>query len=389
MGDFLLEHLEELAFLHVQRRALLFSPDTPLTGLKRHDDRIRAHQDGLRCGASAAAELARSRFGSFDPWDVFAAVWTWCLNSEPTAEDWLEAAEAADEEQMPAWGEAWRLLDPQRLKQLLPADVTVDFPPPVQAPLLFARCWHGLQDPAELAAWVESPEIAVRRSLARALGWGIVDTDAAARWIEPLVADECPEVARAALWSAVLLGSDEAVEFCRDEMLAGRVDPFRLRVLGLRGRGRDVKPLVDLLTDPEHGAEAAHALGWLGFPVAVPALIDALDEDDSEAEDSAPAQALTRIVGELPETESPEDPDAEPVHWPDHLREWWDRRSDGTETQRWLRGRQRGEAVAEPTMEALWLDALDRDTPESKWLKFEVPAGFFDPEMEPEVLPGV
>ena len=78
----LLEHLEELAALLVQRRKLFFSPEVPLRRLKLHDDRIEAHLDGLRTGGSAAIKIAEDRLAG-DPWLVVAAARVWMSQGSP------------------------------------------------------------------------------------------------------------------------------------------------------------------------------------------------------------------------------------------------------------------------------------------------------------------
>src|SRR5512137_373674 len=73
LPDVIAEHLEELGFLNLQRRKLLFSPELPLRRLPAHDERIEAHLDGLRLGAGASLALAEETLSSDDPWAVFAA----------------------------------------------------------------------------------------------------------------------------------------------------------------------------------------------------------------------------------------------------------------------------------------------------------------------------
>ena len=75
--DVLEEHLEELAFLSIQRRKLVFSPDVPLPDFLPHDGRILAHWKGLELGGEASVQIALTRLEAFDPWEVYAAARVW------------------------------------------------------------------------------------------------------------------------------------------------------------------------------------------------------------------------------------------------------------------------------------------------------------------------
>ena len=68
MLDILQEHLEELAFLSIQRRKMLFAPAVTLRGFLEHEQRVSAHWDGLKVGRDASVELAVASLEEFDPW---------------------------------------------------------------------------------------------------------------------------------------------------------------------------------------------------------------------------------------------------------------------------------------------------------------------------------
>ena len=73
LPDVVLEHVEEYAFLSIQRRKLLFSDEITLDQLREHDERIAAHWDGLVLAVPHSVELAVGRLEEGDPWDAFAA----------------------------------------------------------------------------------------------------------------------------------------------------------------------------------------------------------------------------------------------------------------------------------------------------------------------------
>nr|MBA3685649.1 hypothetical protein [Planctomycetota bacterium] len=67
--DIVEEHLEELAFLAIRRRTLLFSTTATPRQLARLDARSAAHRDGLRIAGQVAIDLAVGVLDDGDePW---------------------------------------------------------------------------------------------------------------------------------------------------------------------------------------------------------------------------------------------------------------------------------------------------------------------------------
>jgi len=404
VGFILEQHLEEIAFLAVQRRYLLFAPDVPLDGLREHDKRIAAHRDGLLIGGPAGAELARGRLEEFDPWDVYAAAATWLETGAPAPEEILELMTTASSGNLAAWREALRRLPEQDLVRLLPPTATEEAAPEVTAALVFARSWHGSQDPAALPPLVRSECAELRRTVARVLGWGVADRAAASDMLEKLVDDPELPVARAALWSAVLLGSGEAVDHCRDLVRDGQADPFQVQTLGLLGEPRDCALVRPFLEKEDAAAAAARALGRLGSDQAVPWLIDLLAAAKDETTARAAVEGLEILLGELPAAPEEETEGAEgdaagnaeedfrrDLPDPGFLASWWAEAADGFSAGvPLLRGHARvwPFAAEDEPMESLWLTALRGGDPRWDWLKREIPDGFFTAGEAPEALPG-
>ena len=69
--------LEELAFLSIQRRKLVFSDAASLRRFELHGKRIEAHRDALRIAGDTAQELARELIDGEDPWEVYAGGMVW------------------------------------------------------------------------------------------------------------------------------------------------------------------------------------------------------------------------------------------------------------------------------------------------------------------------
>jgi uncharacterized protein (TIGR02270 family) len=387
VGYLLEQHLEELAFLNVQRRFLLFAPNVSIEGLAEHDERLAAHWDGLAVGGPASVELAFDRLNEFDPWDVFAAVRVWLELGSPTTEQILEQMEAAEPDSLAAWREALRRIPPELLDRLLPTAETKEASDKVQAALVFARSWHGRQKAGDLPALAKKDCVESRRTLARVLGWGVMDIEPASGLLEKLVDDPDPAVARAALWSAVMLGNGEAVDHCRDLVHQKEADAFHIQILGLMGQPADSLLLRPLLDQDELFPATVRALALTGSIQAVPWLLDRLTGDEDVDEDVI--AGLSLLLGELPDPEDLEGLEVPEGQVP--LAVWWAKVSgefpvSGT----WLRGRLRPWALAaeDEPMESLWLSCLRNKDVSWNWLRRELPDGFFAAGENTEVVPG-
>ncbi len=115
-------HLEEMGFLWMQRRKLLFSADVPLRRLPAHDERIAAHADGLAIGRAASRAVAEARLTDENPWIAAAAAHTWIQVGAQPSEAVAARAEALPPELHAAWREAVRWLDGGPVDRLFPAD---------------------------------------------------------------------------------------------------------------------------------------------------------------------------------------------------------------------------------------------------------------------------
>ena len=387
------EHLDEVTFLSIQRRKLLFSPELPLPALRRHDERIAAHWDGLVVGLPATLEIAWERLAGDDPWDVYAAVRVWVELGNPASASVVEQVTNAGEEAVPGWIEAFRRTSIDRLAALFPEGPMGTEAPRMLALLLDAWGWHGLLADRRLPKFALNEDPLVRRALARGLGRvrrsGTVDAV-----LERLIEDPETEVRRAALWSGALHFPSGSSAKCREALRTGTPDPFAVRVLGLLGGAEDADIVAHCLHAPEAAPAAARALGDLGFPSCVERLIGLLEGEDERLRDAA-ADALRTILGELPAGTSAPAPGQLPLvdesPDPGQLRTWWLRaREEFDEKRRWLRGKPfpwDGAPDVEP-MEALWRSALPSPGSRNDWLRREVPDGFFSAQPGGEARAG-
>jgi hypothetical protein len=390
MPDVLQEHLEELAFLYIQRRKLLFAPDVPFIGYPPHEERIAAHWDGLVTGVPHSVALAADRLEEFDPWEGVAAARVWLELGSPAADDVASGIAAGDPGLHGTWREALRLLPGPRLLELFPPDAPPPPDPAVLACLVYAWGWHGaLREQAAAAAALGSDPTA-RYAAARAIGWCAASLPSATSLLSSLLRDPEPPVRRAAFWSVVLLQPSAALERCRSRVRAGDPDTFELRVLGLLGGPADIEPVQSLLAGPPTDrADALRALGSLGSPAALDVLVGLLAHP-GEPQADAVKEALAIAMGLTPATAGDSEEEAEPPS-PEEVLGWWQDAAPSWQAEpRWLRGQPfpwRGPPAEQP-MESLWRSLLMAPQPELEWLRRAVPDGFFNDALRDDAVPG-
>jgi HEAT repeat protein len=382
------EHLEEVAFLSIQRRKLLFAHDVPFLGFPSHDERIAAHWDGLAVGAPHSVQMALDGMDAFDPWEKYAAarVWMELGDPPPSATDVVARVEAGGPELFGVWREALRRIPRARMQQLFPpGSASIQN---AAAVVVYALGAHDLLSDETAAAAVFSTDTDVRVGAARALGWTTAITRADAL-LGTLMNDREPAVQRAALWSTALRNTANAASYCRSRIRAGDADWFTFRSLGLLGNTQDVPLLTPMLqSDDGKRVLAAAALGDLLDPAAIPYLIEVLGSTDVAV---VAAESIAKIAGAPPIGVEPS-ADGEPVPVDAAAaRDWWSSASaafpGGT---RWLHGQQfpwTG-APAEEPMYSIWRSAFHFAQPDHEWLRREVPDGFFEPVLRPDAVPG-
>lgn len=373
------EYLEELGYLAIQRRKLLFSPDVGLAGLHELDDRITAHREGVRLAGRTAFEIAEARLGHPDPWQQYVAIRTWLEAGRPTPDRVLARLVEAAEADLPSWREALRRLPDDLLSSLLPTDATLSLPRVL--PLsVDAWGWHG-QLPVALAGSLAASELgAVRAAVARAVG---TDDRIETGLLRMMLEDADREVVHRALWSAVLRAPSTAADLCRRLLERLPEDPFVVQALGLVGDLHDINRVLPLIDVQTTQSAAIRALGHLGNLAAVEPLLGLL-ESGSDDLALAASDALESILGPVPL--APEPPrhswdESGPVPldagW---AREIWNRRAaelDGG--RRWVRGRP-SPATIDPDadcMERLWRFAVAGAAVGPPRFRCEVPDGFY------------
>jgi len=372
----LAEHLEELAYLSIQRRKLLFSGDIPLRRLLRHAGRIEAHLDGLRTGSGASVKLCEKVLDGDDPWLLAVAGRVWIEFGGPGAAVLVERIKSAPPELGAAWKEVLRQLAPETVRHLLPPSAADDLPETVLPIAVDAWGWHGLLTDDMAASLTVRPKPAVRFSVAR-------HTDVQGL-IAHLLEDEDVLVRRAALWRLALQRSAEAVSLARHAIRDSQPDPFAFRILGLFGERSDGAALVAGMAGKELTAVAIEAIRELAFPEFAVSLLGQLTGDDEDTVATAMA-AFESLVGRVL---APEQPLPENVH-PAQFH-WQQVGSKLDPSGRRLRGAGfpwPGPVGDEP-MEFVWRRSLTGVVAEAPWLRREVPDGFFTGFPRADAVPG-
>lgn len=381
--DVVEEHLDELAFLFVQRRKIVFSPDSVAAQLAWHDERIAAHYDAARTNGDGTRRAATERLDEpGDPWDVFGALLALLSLDSTNREEALKRVGALAPDHGPAVREALRRLPPARFRELFPPDRASEVPETALAAAVDGWGWHGILTPERTRKYGESGDGEVRRAVARHFGHA---ADAAVRNaapVERLLGEEDPGIRNAALFSQALANPGVALSHCRRELTKTGDDPFLLLLPGLLGGPFAADVLASKSRDAETAIVAIRSLGELGDVSGVDPLLSRLSDEDDGVKDAARA-ALETILGELPAATEGED-EAEVLR-----KFWFENRSRYGAATRWRRGRPVpfDGPEEETPMESAWLAAIlsPEGPPE---LRREIPDGFLTGVISEEALPG-
>jgi len=384
--DILEEHLEELGYLHLQRRKQVFSTEIPLRRLPALDERIAAHWDGLVLGGAKSAEVAQTRFEDNNPWIAAAAVRVWIELGQPDSARLMEKLAEVPEAAWGIWREGFRRLSLARLQAMAPLAEVSKSPMPLRMLLDDAYAWNVGLPPEVAIAEARGGPPGVRAVIARHLGtmpkdptWGALAGE--------LVADDMPAVARGALWSLAIIDRKQGLRVLRAHAAGSGVglDPARLLLCGIFGEREDAATLAALQGSAPVLAAATRALGELGGLESVDLLLGRLSASEPEVAQAARA-ALERLLGSLntlvlsAEAEAAEVPppsDAAAV-----AAEVSERRSKFPGAASYLDGRGipwTGPPREEP-MAWVWRANVRGERADLAWMKREIPDGVLDGE---------
>ena len=337
------QYAEDAAFLHATRTGLVAGANVSFQVLRRFDDRLAAHLDGLSVARDDAWPYCEAALELASPGAMFTATVVAIQERQPTKLNRLlalaEAVPSTRKGLISAFGWVGREWLQGTVANLLAVR------DPFKRMVAFAACSTHRVDPGLLSARpTRDPSPLVRARALRITG------ELGCQELEPECAaaheDDDPECRFWGIWSSVLLGKrgsalDKLVR------IGAATGPHRERALRLAlqamSTGAAHEVLQHLARDPTNHRSLIVGSGIVGDPSYVPWLIRQMEEE-SAARLAGEAFALitgadlesARLTRPRPEAfesgpnDNPEDPNVEQdpddgLPWPDPERvtRWW------------------------------------------------------------------
>jgi hypothetical protein len=374
--DVLHEHIEEIAYLSVQRRKMLFSPELPVRRLQNHSGRIEAHLDGLRVGGPASINIAQAKLDGEDPWFVSVALKIWVELGQPQTAILHERLAKLAPELSGSCKEAFRQLPASTIERTFPEKAGAT-PDSLLELATDARGWHGMIRPETGSQLAASPDPKIRRALAR----HVTQPDLVSR----LLTDTDQQVRRMALWSLAKQDPRTALDRSRQLAAGPEPDAFALRLIGLFGEYADSARLLPFLRHQPLAGSALLALRDLAYPALAESVLDVIDSDDAENIPLAKA-VFESLAGRIPKP-NPEKP--LPTGMSPARYHWQEARKRLDASRRSLHDKPypwQGSPADEPML-WVWRRSLT-NAADLGWLRREVPDGFFTGRAADEAIPG-
>ena len=314
------QHAEMAAQLHLQRCVLLEAPHIKLEQLRRTDERLAAHLDGLDVAGEHGASACDAALETPDAHVMFCALVGAIVSGDAERLDRLLLLANAAADTRPGVIAAFAWLEAPQLRGVVVS---------LLASKDAFRRWVGVAasaahrvDPGLIsAARLQDADASVRARALRAAGElgrrELVSSLAAA------IGDEDPECAFWAAWSAVVLGDrHDALDFL--QAIARAEGPHRRRALRLVLQALPVTDahalLRQLSQDPANVRTLIQGAGLIGDPTYVGWLIGHMADDELSR---VAGEAFSTITGadlawlDL-ERKPPEEPAAGPDDDPDN-----------------------------------------------------------------------
>ena len=281
------QHAEDAAILHSTRTALTRAPHVKLHHLRRFDDRLAAHLDGLSIAGKHAWPLLAAMLELPSSGRVFAAAILAVEDGDSDHLDHLFALSAAIPEIRVGLSSALGWVQPQQLSGLV-AGMLRSGDSLRRCMGIAASAMHRVDPGVVFLRFLEDQDSCVRARTLRAAGElgkvGLLPlcTDA--------ITDEDADAQSWAAWSAVLLGDDGvALEALTSMSSRDQPDPRRLFWLALQAMSTSAMHnlLQSLTREPKDIRWLIEGAGIGGDPRYVPWLIAQMEDD-----------AKARIAGE-------------------------------------------------------------------------------------------
>jgi uncharacterized protein (TIGR02270 family) len=324
-------HFDELDYLWERRERSAFDPVWNLGDLAELERRAFAHLRGLVLGQAHTVDIAREALASDDPTAVAASTFALFELGPETLRDEVLAAVSSESE-----GVADGVRTALRHRPLAESEDRLRAHPQAREPGLRARAndvlsFHRATPIGDIDEDLRHDEETVRRLAIVAAGRLARPFDTAA--VEREFDGSRRSTVQAALEAASRSGAATLLDGCREAGERADAIPDAIRFLGVLGEAEDTQRLIGMLEDPKRAVYALEALGALGDPAGVPAILEALADP---ALHHAAAAAFLRITGAEKVSsdariEPPDDMSSEDAEfWDDHMevepslgRSWW------------------------------------------------------------------
>jgi uncharacterized protein (TIGR02270 family) len=337
------QHADEAAHLRVTRSVLVRAPHVDMLRLRRLDDRMAAHLDGLSVSGSLARELCEAALASPGVGELFVATSMALDAKDPAVVDRLVALAESVPEAQAGLVSAFGWVSASSLRGVIKS--LLDSASAFQRQVALAACAMHHADPgAALFAALDDDNRALRARALRTAGE--IGCDKAIPACLAAIQDDDPECAFWAACSSVLLGNrGTAIDLLMNTGLAPgchRARAFRLALQAM-SLGAAHASLRELAKHPEQMRWLIQGSGIAGDAVYVPWLIKNMTDDKIARLAGGAFSAITGVdlgqsdlEGNPPENFEPgpnDDPDDSNVDmdpddglaWPDvaKIEQWW------------------------------------------------------------------
>ncbi|RKG95065.1 TIGR02270 family protein [Corallococcus sp. CA053C] len=355
------EHLSEAAFRWSQWEAALDAPDYSLEETAGLEEQVAAHLDGLVLGGAPVAERLLVSALADEPERIVAAALALLQAEEPPGP--AAVLSALPTAELPALAMIQRALElapslatPANLTSLLKQEDAV---PELLALVLNTLGTHGLATTALCTPFLTHPQHQVAAAALRAVGRARLPV--APGVLQRALDSGEPALRDTAIVAGLMAGHRGAWAACQSAATA-RAPGSRLPLLllGMSGEERDVKRLLELLSDEKLRPDVLWALGFSGRVEAADVCVELLRHKPVAALAGEAFSAVTGLcIAEqyavpreeedeaLPPLEE-EDLDADltlkpehalPLPQPDSVAAWWRKARPGLNArQRYLEG---------------------------------------------------
>ena len=282
------EYLEEASFLYEQRLSLFDDAEVTWKGIGDFEDRFEAHIDGLVVGGDLALEICVKQAQEGDFGELHSAVRVFCRqNRKDLLLETLKEVDAEDVQKLQAVADA--------LKHELPEQWQAEFVPMLrdgEEKLAFIlgvvfgyRRFKTTNESATLLTRATPKSLpAIIRTIGR------LGDQTAKEPLFRLLTHEQESVCSAAALALLRLGEERALSCC---LQSARSRTWARLPLALAGGGAAAKEMLDYVQTGQPDRDSLVALGLLGSPFAVPALIRALGNPEVAATSATALQAVT------------------------------------------------------------------------------------------------